>query len=384
MQASRSVAISGIGAVTGFGIGVQPLWKGCLNEQTLLAEGLGKVPTALVGELNALAPEESNNAVFLFALAAIQEAMQMAGWEKLNPDDGLILATTTGQIPLWDRLFINILTTEPSSNRQQEFKTFQQQQLLGSLLEKISVKLDFTGPSMVVTSACSASTQAMAIAQSWINSGRVKRCLVGGSEVLCDLTVNGFSALQLLTKGECRPFDATRTGICLSEGAAFLCLEKSSSQTLAWLSGSGMSQDSYHMTAPHPEGEGGLRALKRALEMAELTPQEISWIHAHGTGSVLNDLSEGLAFKQLNSPAPVSSTKGVHGHSLGAVGALESVLVVQALREQTVLRTLGLNQPDEKIPVQHVQRTEQFELKHVLKSTAGFGGNNAALVFSYA
>lgn len=378
------VAITGLGAVTGFGAGVSSLWTATLEDRSCIENGLGRISEQILSKLREkikLPSNEQNNTALLISIFAIQEAMKQAGWEKLNSDDGFILATTTGQIPMWDRTVFNMLQ---SSSSQSDFDQFVLNQPLGSLIKKISQYFDFKGPSFLITSACAASTQALGLAQQWLQSGKVKRVLVGGTEVLCELTVNGFSSLQLLSEKNCQPFDKNRQGINLSEASAYLCLESVTSKTaLAYLTGAGNSLDGHHMTAPHPEGLGTLKAMRIALKSAGLNPQDISWIHAHGTGSNHNDLSEGLAVQQLDSKAPVSSTKSVHGHALGAVGALESVLIVQALKEQIIIKTLGLVEPDPKIQISYVTKTQKQKLNHVLKSTAGFGGSNAALVFSH-
>ena len=150
-----------------------------------------------------------------------------------------------------------------------------------------------------------------------------------------------------------------------------------------------MSSDSYHMTAPHPQGLGSLRAMQGALEMANLNPSDISWVHAHGTGSKHNDAAESKAIEQLvgeNMPW-VSSTKWVHGHALGASGAIEAILCIQALNEATILRSGGLINPDAEIKLKHPPHHIQAgkgELEHILKNTLGFGGVNASLVISKA
>jgi 3-oxoacyl-[acyl-carrier-protein] synthase-1 len=201
------------------------------------------------------------------------------------------------------------------------------------------------------------------------------------------LTIHGFRCLQLLASEQCAPFSSRRGGIQLSEGAAFLCLERASTG-LARLSGAGFSTDAHHMTAPHPEGEGSRKAMQRALRSAGLQPQQIDWVHAHGTGSTHNDSAEAAAIGSLfgnGDAAPwVSATKPIHGHALGASGALEAVVCVEALRHQIVLPTFGLTDPDPALGLRHPPATVPTALRHVLKNTLGFGGANAALVFSAA
>lgn len=156
-------------------------------------------------------------------------------------------------------------------------------------------------------------------------------------------------------------------------------------EPLALLSGYGLRTDAFHMTGPHPEGRGAQSAMKLAMERAGLAPEQISWIHAHGTGSEQNDLSESIAVNAVfatHQPS-VTSTKWVHGHALGASGVIESVLCVEALRRQMVLRTGGLENVDPKISLNLVKETREQNVLHVMKNTLGFGGVNASLIFSH-
>lgn len=368
------ISITGAGAISCAGSDLAEFWDNAFRGKSGLDSlGLGQIPGF----------EDSKELCkpALLAYRAIQAAMLEAGWSSLGPDDGLIVATTVGQIPLWEKdltLYIS---------RQIDEREFGQRivhQSLGSIVEALSDSLDFRGKSMLVTSACSASTQAIGLAAHWIRQGRVKRCLVGGTEVLSKLTIEGFRSLQLLSPQGSRPFDQNRQGINLSEGAAFFCLEPESERSLADVSGVGFSTDAYHMAAPHPEGRGSYEAMRLAIASSGLSPSDISWVHAHGTGSKANDQAEGTAIAQLfGSEGPwVSSTKAIHGHALGASGAIETALCIQALRKQTVLRTTGLSTPDPQIRVRHPQENVAGPLRHIVKNTLGFGGNNAALVLS--
>jgi 3-oxoacyl-(acyl-carrier-protein) synthase len=261
-------------------------------------------------------------------------------------------------------------------------------QPLGTLVSEMTRALGQTSHQHLISSACTASTQALALAAEWIRQGKVKRCLIGGIEVLCDLTVQGFKCMQLLSPNIATPFAKNRPGINLSEGAAFVCVEKSGmNRPLAKLSGAAMTMDAYHMTSPHPEGKGCAQAMTLALRNSGLSPSQIDWIHCHGTGSHFNDLSEGLAIKSVfrDHTVPVASTKAVHGHMLAASGILESIICVQALQKQVLLRTPGLENIDPEIPVYHPSKAhEPSKLRHVMKTTLGFGGVNGALVFSEA
>lgn len=372
-SSARRVFISGTGAVSCLGEGVEALWSRSERGDSGLRGGLGAVPGA----------GAAGDPALEFARRSLNEALRGAGWSGLGPHDGFILATTTGQIRQWDHSYYELLRGRlPVSDFRRDFLN----QPLGHVLDLLRAELGHTGPSHVLSSACSAGTQAVALGAMWVQSGLVKRCLVGGVEVLCDLTLEGFRSLQLLSPEMSRPFDIARRGINLSEGAAFLCLESSCAKPLAAVSGWGFSSDAHHMTGPQPEGDGSFRALHQALVTASLAPSDISWIHCHGTGSQQNDSTESAALNRLfegRSPA-ASSTKAIHGHALGASGALESVLVAEALRRQISLGTAGLETVDPAIAIPIAREARSASLAHVLKNTLGFGGNNAALVLSRA
>lgn len=378
-----SVWITGLGAVSCLGGSVNELWNRARADQSGIRNGLGLV------EREAVKGSESGNRALDFCVSAAREAMSQAGWGQLGPRDGLILATTTGLFLQWDRAFTSFVNQELPLN---EFRAKFVNQPFSVLSDQLADVVGRPGVSSVVTSACAASTQALGIGAMWIKSGRVDRCLVAGVEVLCDLTCEGFRSLQLLSNDPATPFDRDRKGINLSEGAAFVCLERGefasasglADRGLARLSGYGFSTDAFHMTGPHPEGEGSYRAMNTALKVAGVSPDDVDWVHAHGTGSQQNDSAEGLAIVRLfTGQRPwVSSTKWLHGHALGASGALESVLVVKAMSEGVILKTCGLTNPDERIHVRHPEADLNQRARHVVKNTLGFGGTNAALVFS--
>lgn len=392
--------ITGMGCITPHGYGPNALWKDLFNDRSCIKEGLGKINNSLFNDLcqecspylnnkngNLQAQELINIKPIIISLASIREALDNAGWKKLEPSDGLIIATTTGLVSSWEMNLINYLKSDTSE--QELLKTFYRGPL-GFFLGKISNELNFSGKQQLITTACAASTQALAIAMNWITTKKVRRCLVGGVETLSNLTVQGFKSLKLISNKMAKPFDKDRQGINLSEGAAFLCLESLENvkkNPLAAIIGTGLSCDAYHMTSPHPEGIGHQRAIKMALEAAKLNPQEISWIHAHGTGSIHNDLSEGNAINKIfgkDSP-PVTSTKAIHGHALGASGIIETIACIKALNCNKYLKTAGLSNPDPEIKIKHALMSRNYKnlsLKNILKSTLAFGGINASIIIS--
>ncbi len=385
--ASALASITGLGAISSLGAGTDPLWEAALNGGSSLREGFGLIPQDIRAsgltspDFSTLVHRLEESPALSLSLRAAWQAFQQAGWSSLNPEDGLIIGTTTGQANYWEPSLMSFLknpeNSEESVNRYAGSP-------LGTLASDLQEIFKHHGPAQTIASACCASTQAIAIASHWISTGRVKRCLVGGVELLCDLTRTGFQSLQILSKERCRPFDKDRSGINLSEAVVFLCLEKGGAENrLAQVSGFGIAGDASHMTAPHPDGDGCRRAMLGALAMAKLSPSEIDWIHAHGTGSRHNDLAESKAILGVfPSLPPVSSTKAVHGHALGASGALESVLVCRSLREGRLLPNWGIENQDPEIFLSIPREPKEAKLRHVMKNTLAFGGVNTSLVFS--
>lgn len=384
---SALASITGLGAITALGTGTDPLWQAALSGGCNLQDGFGLIPDELrasgltAPDFSTLVHRLEESPALSLSVRAAWQAFQQAGWTSLNPDDGLIIGTTTGQANYWEASMMAFLR-DPASSEEGIHRYGGAP--LGTLASDLQDILKHHGPAQTITSACCASTQAIAVASHWISTGRVKRCLVGGVELLCELTRTGFQSLQIASKERCRPFDKDRSGINLSEAVVFLCLEMPGAENrLAQVSGFGIAGDASHMTAPHPDGDGCRRAMQGALSMAKLAPADIGWIHAHGTGSRHNDLAESKAINALfPSPPPVSSTKGVHGHALGASGALESVLVVRALREGKLLPNWGLENQDPEINLNIVREASSATTQHVMKNTLAFGGVNTSLIFS--
>lgn len=307
-------------------------------------------------------------------MAAIRQAMERAGWDRLRDDDAIFLATTTGLLPVWEGDFLGAGGDLVANFRSEP---------LGASLRALRSELAFRGHAQVITSACAASTHALVLASRWLKTGRAKRCLVGGVEILSRLTVEGFKSLQLLSSETATPFDIGRKGINLSEGAAFLCLERESGDSpLGKITGGAITNDAHHMTAPHPEGRGSETAIRRALDEAGLRPSDIDWVHAHGTGSPHNDLAEGAALHAIfGDGVPVSSTKAIHGHALAASGALETIVCLEAIRSETIPKTFGMVTPDPRIRLRHGGDRAP---RRVVKNTLGFGGTNGAIVLEAA
>ena len=242
-------------------------------------------------------------------------------------------------------------------------------------------------PCQVIANACASGTNAIGHAFECIRSGRYQRVLTGGYDALSELVFVGFDSLQAATPDKCRPFDEGRTGLVLGEGAAILALENleaaeaRGASILAEVVGYGLSTDNHHLTQPNPSGSGPRRAMERALERAAMTPADVDYINAHGTATPFNDAAEGKAIAELFGRVPVSSTKGMMGHSLGAAGAIEAVVSLLALRGQFLPPNINFRRSDPALGLDIVaNEARPAHLRTVLSNSFGFGGTNASII----
>jgi 3-oxoacyl-[acyl-carrier-protein] synthase II len=243
-----------------------------------------------------------------------------------------------------------------------------------------------SAPCQVISNACASGTNAIGHAFECVRSGRYERILTGGYDALSELVFVGFDSLQASTPEKCRPFDRDRTGMVLGEGAAILALENldaaraRGAHVLAEVTGYGMSTDNFHLTQPDPSGIGPRRAMERALESAQISADAIDYINAHGTATPFNDAAEGKAISELFGRVPVSSTKGMMGHSLGAAGAIEVVVCLLALQHQFLPGNINFGALDENIDLNVIaNEARPAAPRTVLSNSFGFGGTNASI-----
>jgi 3-oxoacyl-[acyl-carrier-protein] synthase-1 len=244
--------------------------------------------------------------------------------------------------------------------------------------------LGLQGPMVTMSTACSSSAKVFLVAQRWIDCGLVDAAVVGGVDTLCLSTLHGFAALQLLSDEPCRPFDAGRKGISIGEAAGFVLLERGDAAIR--LAGGGESSDAHHMSTPHPEGLGAQDAMRAALRMGGLAPSDIGYVNAHGTATAANDRAEALALQAVFGACavPVSSTKGVTGHALGAAGITEAIVAIQALEHETLPPSAGLVEPDPALGVDLLRQARGTRSRRAMSNSFGFGGSNCSLIFERA
>ena len=252
-----------------------------------------------------------------------------------------------------------------------------------SLAAFVQAYLGLEGPSTVVSAACASSSKVFADAWQWIAAGVCDAAVVGGVDSLCLMTLRGFNALELLSRGPCRPNDAERTGLSIGEAAGFTLLERPSgaSDGAVALLGYGESSDAHHMSSPHPEGKGAVMAMTAALRRAGLTPDAIDYVNLHGTGTKANDrIEDRSVFETLGGEVPVSSSKAWTGHALGAAGIAEALICALCLRDGFIPQNLNLRQLDPEFRCAVQRESREQPLRRVLSNSFGFGGSNCSLV----
>lgn len=256
-----------------------------------------------------------------------------------------------------------------------------------SLAEFTRDHFGLTGMAMAISTACSSSAKVFAAAARQLALGTIDAAVVGGVDTLCLTTLYGFASLQLTSKNPCRPYDASRDGISIGEGAAFALLERNTAPVsgTVMLLGVGESSDAYHMSSPHPEGLGARMAMEAALRSAGLVASDIDYINLHGTATPANDAAEGKAVAALfGDTVPGNSTKGYMGHTLGAAGAIEALVCAMALTDGRLPGSPGTGALDPSIPIRYQLRGEDRPLRHALSNSFGFGGSNCSLILGVA
>jgi 3-oxoacyl-[acyl-carrier-protein] synthase II len=319
-------------------------------------------------------------------LHAAHEAWTQAGWEA-SEDLPLVLGTTSGGTAHGEEYYRHAVAY-PRRGKGQVVRVAQyvlQRQAL-DLCEAFG----FTGPIQLVANACASGANAIGLAFESISAGRAERVLTGGYDALSELVFGGFDSLQALSPSRCRPFDAARDGLALGDGAAVLALESVDSARrrgapiLAEVAGYGAATDVHHLTQPHPKGEAALASMTAACARAGVTPAQVDYVNAHGTGTLLNDAAEAEAIHRWAgdraATLPVSSVKSGIGHLLGAAGAVEAVVCIMAMAGQWLPPTSTLETPDPACRFPIVAQPADAELGCVLSNSFGFGGANASLI----
>lgn len=335
-----------------------------------------------------------------FAMVAADEAIADAAFpENLDKDNvGVIIASGIGGLVTFQEEVLNFASGDGTPR----YNPFFIPKMISDIAAgHVSIKYGFHGPNFGVVSACASSTNAIVDALMYLRLGKAKAFVVGGSEASISISgVGGFNALQALStnnenpKTASRPFCKTRDGFVMGEGGAVMVLEElehakaRGAKIYAELVGGGLSGDAYHLTATHPEGLGASLCMKRALEDANLKPEDIDYINVHGTSTPIGDGPETKAILKVFGEAAyklnISSTKSMTGHLLGAAGAIESIAAIMAIREGIVPPTINHQEIDPDIDPKlnlTLHKAQKREIRAALSNTFGFGGHNASVIF---
>ncbi|WP_462323824.1 beta-ketoacyl-[acyl-carrier-protein] synthase family protein [Desulfoplanes sp.] len=318
-----------------------------------------------------------------FARHAALEALEQAGLgaEELAPARvGVCIGTSVGAA-------LNFLDfyREHRRNTRQDLAPIHRY-LDSNPALALALELGTTGPVQTVVNACSSGTDAIGQGAAWIRMGLCDVVIAGGADELSEVTYNGFIRLMNVDNGPCRPFDRSRKGLNLGEGAGMIVLESEDfreqreARELAGICGYGTVADAYHPTAPHPEGRGLKKAIHHALEQAGVDHRDITFINAHGTATSNNDMAEAAVFNELFPTTPVIATKGVTGHTLGAAGGIEAVFTMAHLASGQLPASPGFTQPDPDLKVVPTTHATEIYGNIALSQSLAFGGNNSVLV----
>lgn len=320
----------------------------------------------------------------LLGMLAAREAWQDAGITGVaSLRIGLISSTSTGGMDLTES-FYPLFRENPAHGRLRNVVSHD----AADSTEQIAASLDITGFRTTISTACSSAANALMLAARMIRQGLLDVVIAGGTDALCKFTLNGFASLMILDKAPCRPFDETRAGLNLGEGAGYVVLQSEASlhkTPYCLLSGYANANDAFHQTASSSDGTGAYLAMKGALDKAGLQPDAVDYINAHGTGTPNNDASESAAIRRLfgESVPSFSSTKSFTGHTLGAAGGIEAVFSVLSVARGILFPNRNFSIPMRDtglIPVSGYREGEV--IRAVLSNSFGFGGNNASLLFS--
>jgi len=294
-----------------------------------------------------------------------------------------VIGTTSGGMSYGERYYRSLRQAEELRHAPTWIANYPAQKPVLDAQEAFGI----CAPCQVIANACASGTNAIGHAFECVRSGRYQRVLAGGYDAISEMVFVGFDSLQASTPEKCRPFDRHRTGMVLGEGAAILALENLDSAqqrgvpVLAEIVGYGISTDNFHITQPNPSGVGPRQAMERALQSAQVSVNEVDYINAHGTATVFNDAAEGKAISQLFNGVPVSSTKSMMGHSLGAAGAVEAVFCLLALQYQFLPSNINFSASDDDLDLNIVaNETRPAVLRTVLSNSFGFGGTNASIL----
>ncbi|MDR2883319.1 MAG: beta-ketoacyl-[acyl-carrier-protein] synthase family protein [Alistipes sp.] len=392
------IAVSGLGVVSAIGRGTGEVLdslrsgRGGVGPLTLF-----EAPhTALVGEVRrdnralktvlGIDPAAVVARTALLGMIAAADALadaERAGGGTDPRRTGLVNATSTGGMDLTE-VFFRDFAADSTRGRLRNVVGHE----CADSTRRIAARLGVAGFTTTVSTACSSAANAIILGAGLIRQGVADRVVAGGTDALCRFTLGGFRSLGILDGAPCRPFDRSRAGLNLGEGAGYVVLQRDDTLTrepYGYLAGWANAGDAFHQTASSATGEGACRAMAGAIAMAGIAPRDVDYINAHGTGTPNNDASETAALARVfgEGVPPFGSTKPFTGHTLAAAGGIEAVISLLAIRHGVIFPNLNFATPmDADAPVPQTALREGADVRYVLSSSFGFGGNNSSLIFS--
>ena len=387
---SQRVAVIAYGVVSPLGIGktetVHALRDGrdMVREVTAFDVSQTKCKTAAQVDASFIAMAQRRRRNLHPAAHMLTAAMAEAVSDMGNVQPELcIVGTTSGGMTFGEKFYRAIRNGEKGAKLATAVANYTPQKAVLDALEAVGRSM----PIQIIANACATGTNAIGHAFSLIRAGRCQSVLCGGYDALSELVYVGFDSLQASTAEKIRPFDKNRSGLVLGEGAAVFVLEnwdaaeRRGASIVGEVIGYGVSTDTYNLTQPHPSGIGPKLAMQRALDSANVRPDEVDYINAHGTATIFNDATEGLAISEIFSRVPVSSTKSMMGHSLGAAGSIEAAFSLLALEHGFVPPNINFDEADPQNTFDIVANVSRpARLRRVLSNSFGFGGTNAAIL----
>jgi 3-oxoacyl-[acyl-carrier-protein] synthase II len=398
MSGRVDVAVTGIGAVTPYGIGQHVLLDGLLKSRSALeiveaSDNLLET-RATLGRVRADVGIPNPPGLYLsrtdrLAVVAAREAWTTAALPAPPLDECPVVVASTvaglSDVPA-------VAAVDPAAYYRAGGLARMASYQVSHVADAVAICLGVRGLRIGLSVACASGAMAIALAARLIAHGRASVALAGGSDAISGITLAGFHSLRALDPEPCRPFDRSRAGLNLGEGAGIVVLEAlpraraRNVPVLAILRGWALSNDALHPTAPDDEGRGLAASIVRAMERAGVTADDVGYVNAHGTGTPLNDVAETHAYERAfalrSTPIPVSSTKSCTGHTLGAAGAIEAIVAILGLREQMLPPTLRLTDPIETGAVDWVSGAARMAAyRYGMSVSAGFGSSNVSLVF---
>ncbi|MBD9092978.1 MAG: beta-ketoacyl-[acyl-carrier-protein] synthase family protein [Bacteroides oleiciplenus] len=389
------IYVTGLGVASGIGLGVEENIASLRKHQ----HGMGKVtlfPTELdvpvsevkysndeLKRLLSLNTQKTFSRTALLGMLAAKEAINDAQLDTTSLRTGLISSTSVGGMDLSEHFYASF-KKDNKKGRLREVISHD----CGASTEMIADYLNVNDFVTTISTACSSAANAIMLGARMIKSGLLDAAIVGGTDALCKFTLNGFNSLMILDKEHCRPFDASRAGLNLGEGAGYLVLQSEKSlrkEAYCLLSGYSNVNEAFHQTGSSPEGNGPFWAMQEAITKSDIPQEEIDYINVHGTGTPNNDLSEGLAIRRIfgDKIPPFSSVKAFIGHTLGASEGIEAVYSVLSVHHGFIYPSLNFRTPAEETGlIPETSFREGVPIRNVLSNSFGFGGNDSSLLFS--